>query len=95
MPYYIQKMQATAFIYELKKTKGKSKTYLIRNIFGYTDISNHGKYTYQRTGKITPYINEKWGKSVIITKRTDKKKVTKILTQQKIKHKTRDIELND
>lgn len=86
-------MDATAIIYDLKQTKGKPKTYLIRKIFGYTDKSNHGKYSYQRPGAITQYIQEKWGKSVIITKREDMIPAENILKKNQIPYKTRKIKI--
>ena len=95
MRFYIVRMDATAFIYELKGIKGKEKTYLIRQVFGYKDISNHRRYTYERDGALTPYIQEKWGKSVIITKRSDVLAVKKILTKNNIPHKTRKIKIID
>lgn len=86
-------MDATALIYDLQKTKGKNKTYLIRKIFGYKDKSNHGKYSYERAGILTSYIYEKWGKGVVITKRKDKQIVQKILRKNKIQFKTRNIKI--
>ena len=88
-------MDATAFIYELKEVKGKNKTYLIRKVFGYKDLSNHGNYAYERQGKLTPHIKEKWGKSVIITKRSSSTTVSNILKRNKIPHKTRNIKILD
>lgn len=88
-------MNATAFIYNLKRRKGKSKTYLIRRIFGYKDVSNHGKYAYKREGKLTPYIYEKWGRSVILIKEIDAATVSRILMKNKIPHTTRKIKLLD
>ncbi|MFQ5621407.1 MAG: hypothetical protein ACE5FT_06205 [Candidatus Nanoarchaeia archaeon] len=87
-------MNATAIIYDLKSIKGKNKTYLIRELFGYTDQSNHGKYTYHRPGTITPYIKEKWGQSVIITKRKDKQAATNILKKKNIPYKTKNIKIS-
>lgn len=88
-------MDATAFIYELKEAKGKSKTYLIRKVFGYRDLSNHGSYAYERPGKLTQYIEEKWGKSVIVTKRSNAATVSNILKRSKIPHKARKIKILD
>ena len=88
-------MDATAFIYELKKTKGKDKTYLIREVFGYKDVSNHGKYAYERSGKLTPFIEEKWGRAVIITKRSNAATVSNILKRSQIPHKARKIKILD
>ena len=88
-------MDATAFIYELKEAKGKAKTYLIRKILGYTDVSNHGNYSYERHGKLTPYIKEKWGRSVIIVKRSDLSKVSSIFRKNKIPYKARNIKILD
>jgi len=86
-------MDATAIIYDLQKTKGKNKTYLIRKIFGYKDKSNHGKYSYERAGILTPYIYEKWGKGVIILKKKDKQATQKILRKNKIPYKTKNIKI--
>ncbi len=88
-------MDATAFIYELKEAKGKSKTYLIRKIFFFFFFSNHGNYTYERPGKLTPLIKEKWGKSVIITKRSDAATVSTVLKKNKILHRTKNIKIVD
>ena len=88
-------MDATAFIYELKEVKGKNKTYLIRKVFGYKDLSNHGSYAYERPGKLTQYVQEKWGKSVIITKRGDTTTVSNILKKNKIPHRVRKIKILD
>lgn len=88
-------MDATAFIYELKEVKGKNKTYLIREIFGYKDVSNHGRYAYERPGKLTPYTREKWGRSVIITKRSDTFAVSKVLKRNKVPYRTRKIKIID
>lgn len=88
-------MDATAFIYELKEVKGKNKTYLIRKVFGYKDLSNHGNYAYERPGKLTRYIEEKWGRSVIIAKRSSASVVSQVLRKNKIPHKVRNIKLLD
>lgn len=86
-------MKAVAIIYDLKNFKGKEKTYLIRKIYGYQDTSNHSRYKYQRKGKLTPYIKEKWGKNVIIINKKNLAKTKKILNTHKIPFQTRDIEL--
>lgn len=86
-------MKAVAIIYNLKNFKGKEKTYLIRKIYGYQDTSNHSRYKYQRKGKLTPYIKEKWGKNVIIINKKNLAKTKKILNTHKIPFQTRDIEL--
>ena len=88
-------MDSTAIIYDLQKVKGKNKTYLIRELFGYKDKSNHGKYSYDRPGILTPYIQEKWGRSVIIAKRKDKQAATELLKKNKIPHKTKNIKIID
>ena len=88
-------MDATAIIYDLKQTKGKPKTYLIRKVFGYKDKSNHGKYNYQRPGDLTPYIYEKWGRSVIITKSKDTTHAKSILKKTRIPYQTRNIKILD
>lgn len=86
-------MRVTAFIYDLSERKGKDKTYLIRRIFGYKDTSNHGKYHYERKGILTPYVLEKWGRSVIITDDSNTSIVRRILKENKIPHKIRKLQL--
>lgn len=39
--------------YELPKTQATARTKLHRELYGYKDVSNHGKYTYQREGFLT------------------------------------------
>ena len=88
-------MNVTAFIYDLTNWKKKEKTYLMRKIFGYKDNSNHGKYKYERMGSLSPFIIDKWGKSVILIKKKNTKKVKKILNIEQIPFKVRKIKLLD
>ncbi len=84
-------MDATAFVYDLTAVKGKSKTYLIRAVFGYKDFSHNGKYSYERSGELTPYIHDKWGKSVIIAKREHVHIVSRIFKDHKIAYTQKDV----
>ena len=84
-------MKTTALEYDLSRFKEKQKTYLIRDLFGYTDYSNHGKYQYERPGKLSKYILQKWGKCVIITK--DPKPIEHAFKKQRIPYKSKHITL--
>jgi len=83
----------TVIIYNLKNTKGINKTYLIRKIFGYIDRSNHNRYAYKRPGILTKYIQEKWGRSVIVIKNKDKQKAENILKKYHIPYQTKNIKI--
>ncbi|MEW5897504.1 MAG: hypothetical protein AB1668_07455 [Nanoarchaeota archaeon] len=87
-------MDATAVIFDLKGIKNKNKTQLRRKVFGYHDISNHGNYSYQREGLLSPYVKEKWGKGVIIIKRAFQANVERILKEHKVNYKLRNVKLS-
>ena len=80
-------MDATAVIYEFEKQERKDKEKKRRQVFGYKDGSNKGRYTYKRKGILTPLIIEKWGKSVIIINRKNERKATIVLNKNHIKHR--------
>ena len=66
-------------LYDLKNKNKVEKTHIVRSLFGYTDKSNHGDYTYSRRGLLSKFKCEKLDKSVIIVNRKDEKVVKKIL----------------
>lgn len=88
-------MNATLICYTLEKTTQTQRTALNRELNGYTDHSNKGKYKYKRKGILQniPYI--KPGKSVIITKKQYKNKILKTLKKYKAKTNYYNIQINN
>ena len=72
-------MEKALLIYDLKNKNNVEKTHIVRSLFGYTDKSNKGKYSYKRKGLISKFKYEKLDKSVIIVNSKDEKEVEKIL----------------
>jgi hypothetical protein len=72
-------MRKTMILYDLKNKSNVEKTHIVRKLFGYTDKSNHGDYSYDRDGLISKFKHEKVDKSVIIVNRKDEAQIKKIL----------------
>lgn len=72
-------MKETMILYDLKNKGNVEKTHIVRSLFGYTDKSNHGDYTYDREGLLSKFKHEKIDKSVIVVNRKDEAQVKKIL----------------
>ena len=72
-------MKKTMILYDLKNKGKVEKTHIVRSLFGYTDKSNHGDYTYDRAGLLSKFKHEKIDKSVIVVNREDEPKVKKLL----------------
>ena len=66
-------------LYDLKNKDKVEKTHIVRSLFGYTDTSNHGNYTYDRDGLLSKFKHEKIDKSVVLVNRKDEAPVQKIL----------------
>ena len=66
-------------LYDLKNKDKVEKTHIVRSLFGYTDTSNHGNYTYDRDGLLSKFKHEKIDKSVVLVNRKDEAQVKKIL----------------
>ena len=64
-------MKKTMILYDLKNKGKVEKTHIVRSLFGYTDKSNHGDYTYDRDGLLSKFKHEKIDKSVIVVNRED------------------------
>jgi len=60
-------MQQTIICYSLGSIEPKKRTKFNRELYGYEDQSNHGKYKYQRKGILSKIKHEKPLNSVIIT----------------------------
>ncbi|MBS3176042.1 hypothetical protein J4457_02285 [Candidatus Woesearchaeota archaeon] len=72
-------MKAKLICYTIKQKGHKARSKLKRELFGYTDKSNNGKYEYERKGLLQKIPNLKPIRSVIITKIEDSNKLIKIL----------------
>ncbi|HII14553.1 MAG TPA: hypothetical protein HA360_05775 [Nanoarchaeota archaeon] len=72
-------MEKTMILYDLKNKGKVEKTHIVRSLFGYTDKSNHGDYTYDRDGLLSKFKHEKIDKSVIVVNRIDEAQVKNIL----------------
>lgn len=67
------------FIFEFDKRTPAQVSKINRELFGYTDHSLHGKYTYQRKGLLSNYYIDRIAKGVFITDELYHKKITEIL----------------
>ena len=72
-------MEKILLIYDLKNKNNVEKTHIVRSLFGYTDKSNKGNYSYKREGLISKFKYEKLDKSVIVVNSADETEVKKIL----------------
>jgi len=73
-------MQKTNLIcYELPKTKPTTRTKLHRELYGYIDISNHGKYTYPREGLLAKINGQRIMDAVLLITKQHTNKIIKLL----------------
>jgi len=72
-------MKGKLICYTLGKASHKKRSKLKRELLGYIDKSNNGRYKYQRKGLLDDIPHLKPIKSVIITKEEDFAKVEKVL----------------
>jgi len=72
-------MEAKLICYTLGKISASARTQFKRELTGYVDHSNKGKYNYKRGGLLDQFPNIKPIRSVIIVKPEDEKKVVKFL----------------
>ncbi|MBL7100779.1 MAG: hypothetical protein ISS23_02370 [Nanoarchaeota archaeon] len=83
-------MHKTLICYTLRKKSQSARTKLHRELYGYKDISNHGKYTYKRKGLIHKTKSKKIIDSVILTTPKNAPQIIKTLK----KHKARTYTFN-
>jgi hypothetical protein len=70
------------FVFEFEGRKPKEVAKINRELFGYTDQSFHGKYTYTRKGLLSKYNIERITKGAFLTDEINAKEIQKILHQQ-------------
>lgn len=71
--------QKIIFVFEFGKRKPKEVTKINRDLFGYTDKSFHGKYTYKRKGLLSDFNIDRIAKGVLMTDLVNDKRVLEIL----------------
>jgi len=72
-------MQIKLICYSLKKLSPSMRTKLHRELYGYKDISNRGKYNYRREGLIHKIKCKKITDSVILTNADHAREVVRLL----------------
>ena len=71
--------------YDLKGVPVNKKTLIHRALYGYTDHSNKGDYTYNRKGRLNGLKYSKIGNSVIMMSTKDIKQIIPLFKRYKIK----------
>ncbi len=86
-------MNAQLVCYTLEKLDQSERTALSRELNGYKDFSNKGKYVYVRQGLLQKMKHVKPHDSVIIVKREHKNKLLKMLKKYKASIKQYEIQI--
>ena len=86
-------MDAVLICYTQKKATQTQRTALVRELYGYKDFSDKGRYTYQREGILSRMPHLKPHKAVLIARKRDKTKLLKILKKHKAKVNYYDIQI--
>ena len=86
-------MKATLFCYTLGKLDPAKRTEFKRELFGYKDYSNRGKYRYKRKGLLDKIQHIKPIRSVIIIMKKDEKKLNELLDKYDAHYSTYLVEL--
>ena len=60
-------LQKVIFVYEFEKRSANTVGKINRQLFGYNDISNHGKYIYRRNGLLSTLAIKRIARGVILT----------------------------
>ena len=79
-------MKAKLITYELSNLDQYHKVLVNRELFGYLDNSNKGRYQYRRKGILSNISYFKLVNGALIIKDNDKDKVTSILKKYKINY---------
>ena len=87
-------MDARVFFYDMKNLEPKTKTKILRKLFGKAQKSNFGKYQYQVHGILPEGSYIKPVRSVLIVKRRFTAKVSNLFDSSQIIYKIYDIKVN-
>mgnify|MGYP003395790625 CR=1 FL=1 len=79
-------MKATLISYDLRKVNQIGKVTVKRLLFGYTEYSNNGQYTYERKGVLSEIPHVKLTRAVIIVRNKDASAIEKAIKSVKGKY---------
>jgi len=77
-------MDLTLVKYNTKHLNNREKINFSRQIFGYEDKSNNGKYSYTRKGTLTEHIYDRIGKSAFLIQTKHEKKIIQEMYKYRI-----------
>ena len=87
-------MKAKLVTYTKEKLNGSQKSLVSKNLFGYLDKSNKGKYVYERKGLLNKYRNIKVSNNTFIIELKGWSEIRSFLNKKRVKIKNWDIKLN-
>jgi hypothetical protein len=84
-------------VYRANHLPRTEESRLSRELYGYTDKSQYGRYTYRRPGLLdqVPHIIPLGWKALLVTRQKDAQAVIKILEEHKAQVYARKIELEE
>ena len=88
-------MNGKLVCYTLGKISSTLRNKFKRELLGYKDHSNMGKYNYERRGILSKIPNYRPIRSVIIIKEKDKNKIISLLKRYKARYATFDVKVNE
>jgi hypothetical protein len=86
-------MKAKLIVYNISKLDQYHKVLINRDLFGFIDNSNKGKYQYKRKGILDEIPKFRLPKGAVIVKNGDQNKIISVLKKGKAKYDTYDIEV--
>ena len=87
-------MKARLICYTLGKADPTTRSLFKRDLNGYIDTSNNGKYRYKREGLLQKIPHKSIIRSVLLVREKDKNKVTKLLNKYNAEYHTFSISIN-
>ena len=87
-------MKGNLICYSLGKADPTTRSLFKRELNGYLDVSNNGKYKYKREGLLQKIRHKIPIRSVIIVEEKDKNKVTRLLNKYKANYHIFNININ-
>lgn len=88
-------MKGKLICYTLGKTSSTVRTKFKRELLGYKDHSNMGKYNYKRKGLLSKIPNYRPIRSVIIIKEKDKTKILSLLKKYKARYDIFNVDIKE
>lgn len=87
-------MKCKLICYTLGKADSTKRSLFKRELNGYKDVSNNGKYKYEREGLLQKIRHKSPIRSVIIVGEQDKNKITGLLSKYNAKYHIFSININ-